>query len=188
MVREYAFPQSSYDYTQSLHLIGEAQQSTSHTPNGDTGNPATCLMLLTLLRRIPMYRLPRSVLLSIPDFAFCDPPTEAVRPRTVNPHARLKFRHLRSFHQSADVRGPVHCGGRTFLYPFHLLFHFERGGGRDGTHGEELFLLSDDGNRETNFAGCVNERHRDTAQPREVSALVATRWEVHLTLLTMFNT
>ena len=49
-----------------------------------------------------MSRLPRSVLLSIPDFAFYNPPIEAVRPRTVDPHLRVKFRRLRSLYQPAE--------------------------------------------------------------------------------------
>jgi len=108
MIQESAFPQSTYNYIKPLCLIGEARQSTSrsiehscglgYTPNGDTGNPTTNLMLLTLLRRIPVSRLPRSVLLSIPDFAFYNPSIEAVRPRTVDPYPCLKFRRLRSFH------------------------------------------------------------------------------------------
>jgi hypothetical protein len=46
------------------------------------------------------------------------------------------------------------------------LFHFSQipkgSGGRSRTHGEEPFLLSEDGNRKTNFAGWVNEQFEMT--------------------------
>lgn len=49
-----------------------------------------------------MSRLPRSVLLSIPDFALYNPTIEAVRPRTVDPHSRVKFSPLRAFNQPTE--------------------------------------------------------------------------------------
>ena len=54
----------------------------------------------------------------------------------------------------------------------------------DVTHSEEPFLLSEDGNRKTNFAGWVNEQFETTnvtgtlQDLRAVgSALVANRWK-----------
>jgi len=51
-------------------------------------------MLLVLLRRVPMSRLPRSILLLIPDFAFQNPPIEIIRPRAVDPYLCIKFCRL----------------------------------------------------------------------------------------------
>lgn len=47
------------------------------------------------------------------------------------------------------------------LHPFHVS-DSEGGAGRGRTYGEEPFLISEDGNRKTNFAGCVNEQFEIT--------------------------
>ena len=69
-----------------------------YTPNGDARNLTSNLMLLMLLGRIPMPRLPRPVLLPIPHLAFYNPAIEVVCPRMVDPHPGVNFRRLRSLH------------------------------------------------------------------------------------------
>ena len=107
-----------------------------------------------------MYRLPRPILLSIPNFTFYNPPVEAVRPRTVDPRFRPKFRRLRSLHRPAER--PSTGVLRWEDVSANFVSDSQEGERRRETHGEQPFLLSDDGNRKTNFAGCVNEQFEIT--------------------------
>ena len=69
---------------------------------------------------------------------------------------------------SSEIVPPAHgtsfgrciaVGGHVYT---HFISDFEGGRGRGKTHSEEPFLLSEDGNRKTNFAGCVNEQFETT--------------------------
>jgi hypothetical protein len=98
--------------------------------------------------------------LSIPDFALYDPPIETIRPWAVNPHLRVKFCCLRSFHHPAKRPSPGVLRWEDVSVP--ISSAISRGEGRDRTHGEKPFLLSEDGNRKMNFAGWVNEQFEIT--------------------------
>ena len=120
----------------------------------------------------PQLRFPR------PSHRGCTFPGDGSTPsREVPSFETVPPTHGTSFDQRTEVGGCV-CT--------HLIRDLDEGEGRGRTYGEEPFLLSEDGNRKTNFAGCVSEQFEITNVTGTLqglvagtSTLVATRRKVH---------
>ena len=91
--------------------------------------------------------------LEISDFAFCNPPLDAVHPRMVDLGLRVKFRHLRWFYQPTErpstgvLRREEVSVRRSSVVP--------KGVKEEVELTTKSPLFSDDGNQETNFVGAL---------------------------------